>query len=158
MKWTRSGDRSGAPKGPSGQERWRRGYAAILMAGAVLSGAAWSGAFWAGAQQTPPSGQQQATSSPPAHGQGPGPASNASPQPVSSLKSETGNSDAANTDRKKQIADEGANLLKLATDLKAEVDKTTKDTLSLNVIRKADQIEKLAHDVKEQMKVTVVPN
>jgi hypothetical protein len=55
-------------------------------------------------------------------------------------------------ERKKQIADDSAKLLKLATDLKAEVDKTSKDTLSVNVIRKADEIEKLAHSVKEKMK------
>jgi hypothetical protein len=35
------------------------------------------------------------------------------------------------------------------------VDKTTKDTLSLSVIRKAGEIEKLAHNVKEKMKLTV---
>jgi hypothetical protein len=35
------------------------------------------------------------------------------------------------------------------------VDKTNKDMLSLNVIRKADEIEKLAHSVKEKMKLTV---
>ena len=63
--------------------------------------------------------------------------------------------DAANAERKKQIADDSAKLLKLATDLKSEVEKTTKDTLSLNVIRKAEEIEKLAHDVKEKMMVTV---
>jgi hypothetical protein len=62
---------------------------------------------------------------------------------------------AANAERKKQIADDSAKLLKLATDLKSEVDKTTKDTLSLNVIRKAEEIEKLAHNVKEKMKLTV---
>jgi len=62
---------------------------------------------------------------------------------------------AANAERKRQIADDSAKLLKLATDLKAEVDKTTKDTLSLNVIRKADEIERLAHNVKEKMKLTV---
>jgi hypothetical protein len=62
---------------------------------------------------------------------------------------------AANAERKKQIADDSARLLKLATDLKAEVDKTTKDTLSLSVIRKADEIERLAHNVKEKMKLTV---
>jgi len=62
---------------------------------------------------------------------------------------------AANLERRKQIADDSARLLKLATDLKSEVDKTTKDTLSLNVIRKADEIEKLAHSVKEKMKLTV---
>lgn len=62
---------------------------------------------------------------------------------------------AANAERKKQIADDSAKLLKLAADLKAEVDKTTKDTLSLNVIRKADEIERLAHSVKEKMKLSV---
>jgi hypothetical protein len=62
---------------------------------------------------------------------------------------------AANAERKKQIAEDSAMLLKLATDLKAEVDKTGKDTLSLNVIRKADEIERLAHNVKEKMKLTV---
>jgi hypothetical protein len=64
---------------------------------------------------------------------------------------------AANAERKKQIADDTEKLLKLATDLKAEIDKTNKDTLSLNVIRKAEAIEKLAHDVKEKMKLTVGP-
>ena len=63
--------------------------------------------------------------------------------------------DPANAERKKQIADDSAQLLKLATELKAEVDKTTKDTLSLNVIRKADEIEKLAHSVKEKLKLTI---
>ena len=65
---------------------------------------------------------------------------------------------AANVERKKQIADDSAKLLKLATDLKAQVDKTTKDTLSLDVIRKADEIEKLAHNVKEKMKLSVGGN
>ena len=54
--------------------------------------------------------------------------------------------------RKKQIADESAELLTMALALKAEVDKTSKDTLSLNVIKKADQIEKLAKQVKEKIK------
>jgi hypothetical protein len=56
------------------------------------------------------------------------------------------------------IVDESARLLKLATDLKAEVDKTTKDTLSISVVRKADEIEKLAHSVKEAMKLNAAPN
>jgi hypothetical protein len=60
--------------------------------------------------------------------------------------------DAVENARKKQIADESAELLSMALALKAEVDKTTKDTLSLNVIKKADQIEKLAKQVKEKMK------
>jgi hypothetical protein len=63
--------------------------------------------------------------------------------------------EAANAERKKQINDESAKLVKLAAELKTEVDKTDKDTLSIGVIRKADEIEKLAHDVKEKMKLTV---
>jgi hypothetical protein len=63
--------------------------------------------------------------------------------------------DAANTERKKQISDDSTKLLTLAMALKAEVDKTNKDMLSLNVIRKADEIEKLARNVKEKMKLTV---
>jgi len=67
------------------------------------------------------------------------------------------NFEAVNAERKRQIAEDSARLLKLAVDLKAEVDKTSKDTLSLNVIRKAEEIEKLARNVKEKMKVTVGP-
>ncbi len=62
---------------------------------------------------------------------------------------------AANLERKKQIADDTGKLLKLAGDLKAEVDKANKDTLSLSVIRKADEIERLAKIVKEKMKLSV---
>jgi hypothetical protein len=68
------------------------------------------------------------------------------------------NVDAANIERKRQISDDSARLLKLASDLKAEVDKTSKDTLSLGVIRKAEEIEKLAHNVKEKMKLSMGAN
>jgi hypothetical protein len=61
----------------------------------------------------------------------------------------------ANIERKRQLTEDSARLLKLATDLKTEVDKTSKDTLSLGVIRKADEIERLAHSVKEKMKLTM---
>jgi len=50
--------------------------------------------------------------------------------------------------QQKQIYDETANLLKLANTLKAEVDKAGADTLSLTVIRRADDIEKLAHSMR----------
>jgi hypothetical protein len=46
----------------------------------------------------------------------------------------------------------------MAIALKAEVDKTTKDTLSLGVIRKADEIEKLAKTVREKMKQGAGPS
>ena len=54
--------------------------------------------------------------------------------------------------RKKQISDESSQLLAMALSLKSEVDKTSKDTLSLKVIRKADEIERLAKTVKEKIK------
>jgi hypothetical protein len=70
-------------------------------------------------------------------------------------KSKKASFEAANVERKRQIADDTSKLLELATELKAEVDKTSKDTLSLNVIRKAESIEKLAHGVKEKMKLSI---
>ena len=66
--------------------------------------------------------------------------------------------DAANAARKKELDEESAKLLALAIALKAEVEKTNKDTLSLSVIRKASEIEKLAHNVKEKMTYTVGPS
>jgi hypothetical protein len=62
--------------------------------------------------------------------------------------------EAANALRNKQVSEQTAKLLKLANDLKVEVDRAGKDTLSLNAIRKADAIEKLAHNIKEKMTVT----
>jgi hypothetical protein len=69
------------------------------------------------------------------------------PAPAASQqeKPPTGNADEA---RKQQIASQCADLLKMATDLKSEVDKTTRDTLSIKVVRKASEIEQLAHKVR----------
>jgi len=55
-------------------------------------------------------------------------------------------------DRQKHIVDETAKLLQLATELKAAVDKSNKNELSLDVVKKAEDIEKLAHDVKQRMR------
>lgn len=49
-----------------------------------------------------------------------------------------------------KVSEESANLLKLATSLKADVDKTTKDTLSVAVVREAGEIEQLAHKMRTQ--------
>ncbi|HXY07612.1 MAG TPA: hypothetical protein VEI52_07150 [Terriglobales bacterium] len=58
----------------------------------------------------------------------------------------------ANQEREAQLKRDTERLYKLATELKDYVDKTNENTLSLNVIKKADEIEKLAHSVKEKMK------
>jgi hypothetical protein len=58
----------------------------------------------------------------------------------------------ANEERQYSLKEDTAELLKLATELKDSVDKTTEKTLSVDVIRKAQQIEKLAKNVREKMK------
>ena len=55
-------------------------------------------------------------------------------------------------DRRKRLLADTEKLVALSTELKEEVDKTSKDELSLDVIRKAAELEKLAHDVRERMK------
>jgi hypothetical protein len=59
---------------------------------------------------------------------------------------------ALNDSRHKQLEDDASKLLALSTELKSDVDKANKDELSLEVMRKASEIEKLAHDVQSRMK------
>lgn len=57
-----------------------------------------------------------------------------------------------NDDRHKRLASDVDKLMSLTNELKADLDKTNKDELSIAVIRKAQEIEKLAHDVQNRMK------
>jgi hypothetical protein len=57
-----------------------------------------------------------------------------------------------NNQRQQQLVTDTAKLLALATELKSEVEKSNKDTLSLAVVKKAEEIEKLAKSVKEKMR------
>lgn len=57
-----------------------------------------------------------------------------------------------NEQRQADLKRDTDKLLKLATELKQYVDKTNENVLSVDVINKAEQIEKLAHSVKEKMK------
>jgi hypothetical protein len=57
-----------------------------------------------------------------------------------------------NLQRQEDIKKDTDKLLSLATELKQDVDKTDENTLSVEVIKKAEEIEKLAHTVKEKMK------
>lgn len=54
--------------------------------------------------------------------------------------------------RQQEIKQDTDQLLELATELKQYVDKTNENIISLNVIKKAEQIEKLAKSVKDKMK------
>jgi hypothetical protein len=59
-----------------------------------------------------------------------------------------------NIERQKKLVEDTEKLVALVNQLKADVDKSSKDTLSLDVVRKADEIEKLAKSVKDKMKGT----
>lgn len=58
----------------------------------------------------------------------------------------------ANQERQAQLKRDTEHLLKLATELQEYVDKSNENVLSLSVVKKAEEIEKLAHSVKEKMK------
>jgi type VI protein secretion system component VasF len=79
-----------------------------------------------------------AKASPPATPAAPAQAAGQPTQP------QAGAGDASTPDVAKQCSD----LLKMATDLKAAVDKTSAGTLSVTVVRKAGEIEQLAHKVR----------
>jgi hypothetical protein len=57
-----------------------------------------------------------------------------------------------NQQRQAELKRDTDKLLLLATQLKQAVDKSNENTLSLDVIRKAGEIEKLAKSVKEKMR------
>jgi hypothetical protein len=62
------------------------------------------------------------------------------------------NARTANKARQQAIKDDTAELLLMANELQAYVDKTNENMVSLEVVKKAEQIEKLARSVKEKMK------
>jgi hypothetical protein len=55
-------------------------------------------------------------------------------------------------ERQKRLIADTDKLLALATQLHADVAKTDRHILSVDVVRRADEIEKLAHSVKEREK------
>ena len=54
--------------------------------------------------------------------------------------------------RQAQLRTDTAKLVSLIIELKQQVDQTNANILSLDVIKKAEEIEKLAHSVKEKMR------
>jgi hypothetical protein len=92
----------------------------------------------AAAQQAAPSSTQKPAATPP-------------PATAAAIP-DTAKPPAPQTPQQKQLADDTEKLLVLANELKAEMDKSTKDTLSLSVIKKAEAVEKLARKVRDEMK------
>ncbi len=62
--------------------------------------------------------------------------------------------EAANAERKRQLEQDSAVLLQLAAELEAELEKAGFEAPPPSAVRKAETIEKLAHTVKEKMKLT----
>jgi hypothetical protein len=127
------------PAGPERHEGWfrRRSVPLCLLACcAALAAATGAGLLCGHAQSAPapatPAPEKVASTPPPAAGQQQKPPAANNPEDA----------------QKQEIASECADLLKMATDLKSAVDKTTRDTLSVTVVRKAGAIEQLAHKVR----------
>ena len=59
---------------------------------------------------------------------------------------------ARNAERQRQLVSDTQKLVTLANELQTEVNGSTKDMLSLDVVRKADEIDKLARSVRDRMK------
>lgn len=96
--------------------------------------------FPASAQNAP---QSQASAAPPPAASTATDAKKTSPAPASAV--------VATDPRQAQIIADSQKLLKLSQELKAEVAKSNKDTLSIAVIKKAEEVEKLAKTLKEEM-------
>ncbi len=58
----------------------------------------------------------------------------------------------ANLERQASLKADTEKLLKLSSELKDYVDRSNENILSIDVVKKAEEIEKLAHSVKEKMK------
>lgn len=76
----------------------------------------------------------------------------ASPEDEAKAKLERDMAKKANQERQLALKRDTDKLLRLSTELKEYVDKTNENMLSLTVIKKAEEIEKLAHSVKDKMK------
>jgi len=74
------------------------------------------------------------------------------PKDPTEEKMERDREKALNKQRQTSLQKDTDRLVQLATELKEYVDKTNEHTLSLDVIKKADEIEKLARSVKGKMK------
>jgi hypothetical protein len=128
--------------------RWEVGViAALLLAGSwvLISGTGLPNISAAQLQQSMP---QQVPTIPRQPGFGEPPAPN---DPMERQRLEKMEK-ARNMDRQKQLQRDTDKLLSLAKELKEEVDKSNKDTLSVDVVKKAGEIEKLAKSVKDRMR------
>lgn len=134
----KSQNRRARSRGPSP----RRGLFALGFV-AVLAVAAAVGLVRMNAQQAFP----LPAIDPPGAKAGPPGAKAGSPAAVAPGGAQPAGTTTENADASK-VAKQCADLLKMATELKSAVDKTSSGTLSVTVVRKAGEIEQLAHKVR----------
>jgi hypothetical protein len=65
---------------------------------------------------------------------------------------------ALNVERQKRVVSDSNKLLKLTTELNAEVAQSSFDSLTPTQLRKLAEIERLARDLKEKMKMVELPS
>jgi hypothetical protein len=63
--------------------------------------------------------------------------------------------DAANAERKRQLTEDSAQLLKLTGELRNEIANISSDADGVTLMRKIEEIERIAHNVQQKMKLTV---
>ena len=63
--------------------------------------------------------------------------------------------DSANMERKRQLTEDSTLLLKLAGELRDEMANVSSDAEGVTLIRKIEEIERIAHNVQQKMKLTV---
>ncbi|SRR6266404_3565199 len=80
------------------------------------------------------------------------PPSQENPEPAVPDKMQRDMEKKANEQRQAELKRDTEKLLKLSTELKEYVDKTNQNVLSVEVVRKAEEIEHLAHSVKTKMR------
>jgi hypothetical protein len=132
--------------------RWGVGaVAALLLAGSSVAFSGIGLRTMSAAQMQQPQMQQQPM--PPIQ-PGPPPIFGESPNSNDPMERERQEklAKARNSDRQKQLVKDTDKLLSLAKELKEDVDKSNEDTLSVDVVKKAAEIEKLAKSVKDRMR------
>jgi|SRR3954465_477709 hypothetical protein len=112
----------------------------VAMAAMVLSPAAFSGSTASGSDSDPQFGARR----------------NHTTSPIEE-KMERDRMKAINKDRYDSLKKDTDKLLDLANELKSSVDKASENTLSLEVIRKTEEVEKLAKQVRDKMKASYAP-
>jgi hypothetical protein len=133
---------------------WAR-VAAIGLAGVSL--AAGVGRPQRTGKPSPPDLQQQGNPNPSPNPKDPFGQNQTGKPKLDEPPSPFGNTDekqaiARNDERQKRLVSDSDKLLQLATQLHEDVSKTNPHILSVDVVHRAEEIEKLARSVKERMK------